>query len=298
MEKSEISPAQFEQVQEEVTAEILREQADAGMDLVTDGQVRWYDPVSHIAGKLQGAKVNGLLRFYDTNFYFRQPVIEGKLKRSGPLVVEEYQKAKKASSRPVKPTLTGPYTTARLSIVQDSSYKNTAALVEDLADALAQEVADLAAAGAEVIQIDEPSLLHNPGDLKIAAAGFAKIAAKKGKARLMLHSYFGNAVPLYDDLQQWPLDILGLDFTYGPKLADKIASSGSQKPLALGLFDGRNTRLEAEKDIFPAVEKIAKKVKGDLEWCPSCALDYLTRQRAYEKLARMNELRKKFEGRK
>lgn len=296
LEKSEISPEQFEKVQEEVTAEILVEQADAGLDILTDGLVRWYDPISHLVGKMQGAKINGLLRYFDTNFYVRQPVIESNILRTKPLIVEEFNKAKKAAPKPVKPVLTGPYTLAKLSIVKTPSYKKLGALVEDIADALADEVADLAAAGAKVIQIDEPVLLHNKRDMAPAAAAFKKIAAKKGAAKIMLHSFFGDVAPFYDALQKWPVDILGLDFTYSPKLAAKIASSGSRAALALGLFDGRNTKLETEKDVLPVMDKIAKKVKVDIEWCPSCGLDYLPRQRACEKIVRMNELRSKWQG--
>lgn len=54
----------------------LEEQQAAGTDVLTDGLVRWNDPISHLAGRLEGTRIDGLLRYFDTNFYFRQPVVD------------------------------------------------------------------------------------------------------------------------------------------------------------------------------------------------------------------------------
>src|SRR5213595_394250 len=60
-----------------LTKDILVEQVGAGVDLVTDGQVRWDDPVTRLAAGLDGFTTSGLLRFFDNNTYFRQPVVKG-----------------------------------------------------------------------------------------------------------------------------------------------------------------------------------------------------------------------------
>src|SRR5437016_8998170 len=109
-EKGEKTDADLRAAEDHMTELALREQIDAGLDLVTDGLIRWYDPISHLAGKLAGARINGLLRFFDTNCYFRQPVIEARLERNGPLVVEEFEFARRKTSRPLKAVLTGPLT--------------------------------------------------------------------------------------------------------------------------------------------------------------------------------------------
>src|SRR2546425_12700459 len=61
-EKREKTERELRAAEDAMTERALREQIDAGLDLVTDGQVRWYDPVSHLAGKLKGIRINGLLR--------------------------------------------------------------------------------------------------------------------------------------------------------------------------------------------------------------------------------------------
>src|SRR5574337_1547113 len=74
-DKGEKNDQEVRAAEDRMTELALQEQLEAGLDLVTDGQIRWYDPISHLAGKLEGVRINGLLRFFDTNFYFRQPVI-------------------------------------------------------------------------------------------------------------------------------------------------------------------------------------------------------------------------------
>ena len=94
LEKCEITKEDFEKIQDEVTREVIAEQTRAGLDVATDGQVRWYDPVSHLARGLEGCEINGLLRFFDTNFYFRQPVIKSRIKRKAPILKSEFEFAK------------------------------------------------------------------------------------------------------------------------------------------------------------------------------------------------------------
>ena len=284
LEKGEISREDFARVQDEVTKEVIEEQRRAGIELATDGQVRWYDQISHFARKLSGCEINGLLRLFDTNFYFRQPVINGKVQWAAPIVVDEFTFAKKVSSIPIKPAVTGPYTLAKHSI--DRHYHNFSSLVADFAVAIGKEVNALAKAGAEVIQLDEPSILKNPQEFKIFENAIAEISKNKGKARLALYTYFGDAAKLYDKLQSLPIDILGLDFTYSQKLTTTIEGSGSKKELGLGLVDGRNTRIENVKETAKVAAKILKKLGAERAYLnPSCGLDeYLPREVAFEKL--------------
>ena len=284
LEKGEISREDFARVQDEVTKEVIEAQRRAGIELATDGQVRWYDQISHFARKLSGCEINGLLRLFDTNFYFRQPVINGKVQWTAPIVVDEFTFAKKVSPIPIKPVVTGPYTLAKHSI--DRHYRNFSSLVADFAAAIGKEVNALAKAGAEIIQLDEPSILKNPQDFKIFESAVGEISKNKGKARLALYTYFSDAAKLYDKLQSLPIDIIGLDFTYSQKLPNVIESSGSKKELGLGLIDGRNTKIENVKETANVAAKILKKIDAERAYLnPSCGLDeYLPREVAFEKM--------------
>lgn len=294
-ERGEISGDAFNQIEDSVVAEVIEEQAGAGCELLTDGQIRWYDPVSHLAGKLARVEINGLLRYFDTNFYFRQPVTKGKIDRSGSMIVAEFQYAKQVSPRPIKPILTGPYTLAAASIREASEYRDMSPLIMDFSRVLAQEVGALAAAGADVIQVEEPAILKNPRDLPLLHEALAPLSQARGSAQLALYTFFGDATSIYEPLQELPVQILGFDFTYAPQLAEKIAAVGSQKSLGLGVIDGRNTRMETAKQVFPILDKVLPHIRGEVAYLnPSCGLEYLPREKAVAKLTLMRELKDAF----
>ena len=295
-EKGEKTNADLRDAEDQMTERAIRDQVDAGLEVVTDGQIRWYDPISHLAGKLAGVRINGLLRLFDTNCYFRQPVVHSRLEWTKPLTVEDFLFAKKRSSRPVKPVLTGPYTLARLSLREDGA-GNIGKLVDDYAAILAEEVAALAAAGATLIQVDEPALLRHAGDFAQVERSIAALAARKGSAQLALVVYFGDCAPVYEKLQKLPVDLLGLDFTYNPRLVDMVRSLGSSKALALGLVDGRNTKLEDPAAVARQLERVAEKIaSGRAYLTTSCGLEYLPRDRAQSKLKRLAKIKKTFQG--
>jgi 5-methyltetrahydropteroyltriglutamate--homocysteine methyltransferase len=296
-DKGEKSNEAVRAAQERMTELALAEQAEVGLDLVTDGQIRWSDPISYLAAKLSGVRINGLLRFFDTNFYFRQPVVQGKLERTEPLLLEEFKFAQEKSTRPVKPVLTGPYTLARHSIEENGGAGGFDKMLEGYTAALAAEVAALAAAGATVIQVEEPALLKYPDDFPRLEQSLTALAMSKASAQLALVFYFGDAAPIYDHLQTLPVDLLGLDFTYNPGLVDRVASNGTARPLVLGLVDGRNTRLEDPATLARQLEKLAHGADLNRAYLsPSCGLEFLPRDRARQKLKHLTVIRNTFLG--
>ena len=296
-ERRELSEEEFTKVEDEVTDEVIQEQIEAGVELVTDGLVRWYDPYSYIARHLEGVGINGLLRLFDTNFYFRQPVVRGPIRRKHPILLRDHEFACSVSSRPVKPVMTGPCTLARGSILE-GGYRTVGALALAYAGVLAEEVRELAGAGASVIQVDEPAILRHPEDLPLLHEALTPLARARGAATLLLHVYFGDPAPIYPELQALPVDALGLDFTYSAKLPRVIAEAGSARVLGLGLIDGRNTRLETAEAVFPVLDEVLPKLGAGLAYLsPSCGLEFLPRDRARAKLETMRRLRDAYFGR-
>lgn len=271
----------------------LRDQERAGIDIVTDGLIRWDDPISYLTTKLEGTSAGGLLRYFDTNFYFRRPVIHRELERLRPLIVDEIRWAAQRSARPVKAVLTGPFTLAHLSLHED----DTASLILSYAEALSAEVVALAAAGVRLIQIDEPSLLRHLPEFAVARESLALVAAGKGNSELALALYFGDVVPLYARLQELPFDSLVLDFTYSPGLPQLIEAEGSVTSLGFGLLDGRNTRLEDKSRVARQLEGMLKRVSARRNCLTtSCGLEYLPRDRAQAKLRHLTEIKELLVG--
>jgi len=154
-QRGEITGKDLTRIQQTVIRDVLAEQAKAGLDVVSDGQITWYDSVSHVMGKLKGVSINGLLRYYDTNTYFRQPQVTGRIEDKGALLADDLKWARAVSARPVLTTLPGPLTLSRLSIIKGGPYTKPDKLMDALVPVLADEVERLARAGADAIVIEE-----------------------------------------------------------------------------------------------------------------------------------------------
>lgn len=280
-------------VQRETVQESIQEQEKSGLDIVTDGLIRWNDPISHIMKGLNGVEIGGLLRWFDTNCYFRQPTITGPLSRKGSLLKDEVSQASLRAKKKLKVVLTGPYTLAYFSKINTSVYQNTLEVADALTDLLAEEIKELSRYGIEHIQIDEPAYLLGPLNWKWAKKSIQKLADNKGKAKLWLVTYFGDAASIYSKLQELPVDVLGFDTTYSPSLIGQIQKLSSQKTLALGLLDGRNTKLENSKEVVKILNSLSKTFKNEsLYIMPSCGLEYLPRDKALKKLKLLKEVKK------
>src|SRR3989449_1011654 len=291
-DKGEINAPELADAERAVVKAALREQNEGGIDLVTDGQISWYDSQSHIARGFASVEINGLARYFDTNTYYRQPVVHGVIAWKEPILVDEWKFAQANSKAAVKAVLTGPLTLASLAL--DKHYRKKKPLAVDLANALGEEVSGLVRAGAVHIQIDEPILTRHPEDLPLAVEGLERIRARKGAAALTLFTYFGEVSKIFEELVETPVDAIGLDLVQGAATWSAIAKYGSEKPLVLGLVDARNTKKED-----PA--EVAKKVLGlkdriDLKssfLSPSNGLEFLPRERAREKLRILSAAAKK-----
>ena len=294
-QKGGIREAELTTVRNEVIREVMAEQARAGMDAVSDGQVRWHDAVSHRMARLKGVTTGGLLRYFDTNTYFRQPVVTGLPEGDGvpsdgapggaEMLAMEVKYARAIGSRPVALSLLGPLTLSRLSLARDGAARVPGALFGALVRMVAEEVGQVAAAGPEMIVIEEPSLLREPSAFADLADALEVIAARKGAARLLFFASFGDASPLYEKLQGLPVDGLVLDLTYSPALSIRVQAAGSRLPLVLGIVDARNTRMEKPAAVAKAAERLLKRAApGGAALVASNGLEYLPRDCAAQKL--------------
>ncbi len=294
-DRGEATDADVRAAERETIRAVLQEQAAAGIDVVTDGQVGWSDSQSHVAGSFDGVEVGGLVRYFDTNTYYRQPVVTGPVRWKEHVLLDAWQFAQDASRAPVKAVLPGPVTLASLAL--DRHYGKKRPLAIAFAEALAEEVAGLRSAGARHIQVDEPVLTRHPEALSLVADTLELLAVRKGPAELTLATYFGNVGPCYRGLLELPADVLGLDLVQGAKTWSQIAKRGSEKPLALGVIDARNTMLEDSQAVAGRVRALDGAV--DLDACylqPSNGLEFLPRESARRKLRVLAEAAQALRG--
>ncbi len=287
LDRGDITPAELAQVEDEVTIEVIQEQVEAGVDLISDGQVRWEDDQTYIMRRLSGVEIGGLQRYLDTNTYYRQPEIVGPLAWREPVLVRDYRFAAEHSPRPVKAIVTGPYTLAALSL--DKHYGSRRELVLALAAELRQEIQALAQAGAPLIQVNEPAIVKNKGDAALFCEALRRLLEGVG-AETAVYTWFGDADGILPQLLELPIDALGLDFVSGPVNWQALKRAPFEKKLGFGIVDGRNTRLEPPEQIAEAVRRVSELVPADrLHVNPSCGLEYLPREVAFEKLKRLAE---------
>ncbi|MGH2436392.1 MAG: hypothetical protein ACRDFA_05305 [bacterium] len=286
-QKGQIDETQLQHVEDEVTAEVINEQVQTGIDVITDGQIRWEDAQTHFARRLSGFSINGLQRYFDTNIYFREPVAEHAVAWTGPITVSEFTFAREHSSKPVKPVVTGPFTLAALS--RNVHYPTLKEFAIALGRALNRELKALEAAGAQVIQVDEPAICRRKQDFDIFAEA-SRVLTDGVKAKKILCTYFGDIGGLYPQILDLPFDVIGLDFVAGYRNWDVVAAAPFTRELQAGVLDARNTRVESVDELVRAVRRLTAFVSpGRLMISPSAGLEFLPRSVARRKLAALVE---------
>jgi 5-methyltetrahydropteroyltriglutamate--homocysteine methyltransferase len=292
LERGDASPEDLKAAQDELVTEVIREQQEAGIDVVTDGLARWDDIVTPFARHIAGFEIGGLLRWFDNNVYYRRPVARGAVDWRGPSSVDGYRFAAQTADRPVKAVIPGPVSFARLSV--NEHYADHEAFVLAIASVLAQEAAELEAAGAPIIQIDEPSLLGAPEDLDLAIEAVGRITGELSEARTVLATYFGDAKRLGTDVFKIPTDAFGFDLISGPENIELIKAAPDDKGIQAGIVDARNTRLEDESALEGTIEELVGIVGPErLSVSPSSGLEFLPREKARAKLQRLASVAKK-----
>ena len=290
-DRGTIDGTELAAIADRVTAEVLAEQAAAGLDLVTDGQIRWQDPVTYIASRLTNIEITGLLRWFESNTYYRQPVATGPVSWRAPIFAADYEFAARHSRVPVKAVLTGPYTIGVLS--HSRHHSSLGDLVLDLARALNAEVRALTALDSPPpwIQIDEPAIAQNssvlyPRDLPLFREAMDVLAAGVRGAgnRLSLYIYHGDfADQKPSDIAALPFELVGLDLVQGAAGWRLIEEWPSDKALGVGIADARNVRMESRDDLRRQLERVPPHVE-EVHVSPSCGLEFLPRDTARRKL--------------
>jgi 5-methyltetrahydropteroyltriglutamate--homocysteine methyltransferase len=204
-----------------------------------------------------------------------------------PILVRDYEFAAHHSEKPVKALVTGPYTLSALSA--DSHYGDRRRLVLDLAEALHQEALALAAAGAPVIQVNEPAILRHEEDAPLIQEAIARML-EGIDTETALYTWFGDANGILPQLMELPVDLIGLDFVWGPGNWEALERTVFTKGLGFGIVDARNTKMESVEEIVAQVRRVSEFVPAE-RLCvnPSCGLEYLPREAAFEKLKRLVE---------
>ncbi len=278
-----ISAEELARVADDVTIEAMREQEAAGIDLITDGQIRWEDPITYLARGLEGFTIGGLIRYFDTNTFYRQPEAVASIRWTQPITVRDYQFARAHAGRPVKPVITGPYSIAKLSL--STAYADFRSFVLDVARALNAEMKALAAESPPVLQVDEPAITwrKHKGDWPLFQEAMY-VLLDGVTVKTILRTDFGDLTGLAD-VFALPFTGFGLDFCMGPRNWELVPAFPTGKDLVLGIVDARSVRLEKGAAIHEMVARAQEHVDlAHLAVSPNTGLEFLPRETALAKL--------------
>ncbi|TKX71084.1 5-methyltetrahydropteroyltriglutamate--homocysteine methyltransferase [Halorubrum sp. SP9] len=247
---------------DEVRAEYVDHQLDAGLDLISEGQGRWDDMIAHPLTVSDAVETGGIVRYYDNNNFYRDPRVVDDLAFSGD-VADELEKATDlladadgAADASLAATLPGPYSLAELAT--DEHYRDEAEFQAAVAEFLAGEVA--AFPDHETLFLLEPSLVTTPpveGAEERATDAIATVAAETD-ADVVVQTFYGAlGEKLYAHLvDEAGADALGLDLVAGDRddTVYNVQEFGATDSLSLGLVDGQNTLVEEPETVAERVE--------------------------------------------
>jgi 5-methyltetrahydropteroyltriglutamate--homocysteine methyltransferase len=273
-ERGEFGPADLAEMLDDAVDLALRDQESAGIDLVSDGEMRragffTAEFYRHLSG-VRALPADRLLGAGGHDQQHRFEVLEPIAAPEGLGVVAEYRYAVAHATRPLKVTIPGPYTlSGRLRTGPGEVYRERDAAAEAFVPILRAEVEGLAAAGATFIQIDEPSpAIHPDAPSDFSALFNAVVAPVAGRVRIGAHLCFGNYLgrplarrtyaPVLDAMLGFAADELVLEFA-NREMAEiailaEIAAAG--RDVGAGVVDVKNYHLESADEVAERIDAV------------------------------------------
>ena len=249
-------------VYDEARAEVVGLQAASGLDLVVEGQLRWDDMLAHPLCVNPAVEPGGLVRYYDNNNFYRDPVVTGPLSATGDIAAD--LEAAAAHTDSLQAVVPGPYSLAALAT--DDHYGDEGAFLEAIAGLLAAEVEDVPALEAAFLL--EPSLVTDPPQADRLGAVTTAIdrVADAFEAPVVVHTSWGAPEPaLNERLVTSGIDAVGYDLvTDADAVLDVVSETGTPEAVALGVVDGQNTLVESPSAIRDRIDRF-EAAAGDHE---------------------------------
>ncbi len=276
----------------EIREELIGDQREAGLDLVSEGQARWDDMLAHPLAVHENVDTRGIVRYYDNNNFYRDPVVTGELTESGD-VARELQSAAEFTDS-LQAVLPGPYSLSDLAT--DEYYGDSAAFLDATADFLANEAAMLP--DHDTLFLLEPSLVEHPpedDENERASEAISRVASATD-AEVVVHTYWGAlSEKVHAHLLDAAIDAVGYDFV--SEVDDNlynIQEYGTTDSIALGLLDGQNTLVESPETITERIEWIGERLPAhefDTTYVSTnTELFYLPENKYKAKLAALGEV--------
>jgi 5-methyltetrahydropteroyltriglutamate--homocysteine methyltransferase len=286
-----VDKALLEEAQDDATLLAIRDMERAGIDIITDGEMRRESYSNRFATELEGIDIERPGSTINrSGVPIPVPRVAGPIRRKGPVEVRDVAFLKSNTSRKTKITLPGPFTMAQQA--QDDYYKDEEALALAFAAAVNEELRDLKAAGADVVQIDEPWLQARPE--RAARYGVKAInrALQGIPGTTVVHLCFGYAAAVKDKPTGYSF-LPQLEATSARQISIEAAQPRLDlgvlrelsKTLMVGVIDLGTNDVETPEQVAGRIRAALKFVPAErLVLAPDCGMKYLTREAAFGKL--------------
>jgi 5-methyltetrahydropteroyltriglutamate--homocysteine methyltransferase len=287
----------LEQAQDDATLVAIRDMERAGIDIVTDGEIRRESYSNRFALALDGVDVDNPARTMGrAGKETLVPRVIGKIRRNRPVEVRDVEFLVANTDRRTKITLPGPFTLSQQA--SDEYYKDEEAMAMDYAAAVNEEAKDLKKAGIDIIQFDEPWMQARPE----AAARFGVKALNRAleglEGETIVHLCFGYAAVVKDKPSGYSFlpqlaDCAAAQISIEaaqPKLDLSVLDALPGKTIMLGVIDLGSAEVETPEIVADRIRAGLKKLPPErLVVAPDCGMKYLPRPRAFAKLKAMAE---------
>lgn len=285
------------EAQEDATLLAIRAQEEAGLDIVTDGEIRRESYSNRFATALEGVDLDNPGTALDRSGHPNPvPRIAGKIRRKHPVEVEDLQFLKRHTARMVKITVPGPFTMAQQA--QNDFYPSDEAAAMDYAVAVNQEIRDLFAAGADVVQIDEPYLQARPEKARQYGLKALNAALDGVTGATAVHLCFGYAAIIHQrpsgysflpELAGCPCQQVSIE-TAQSNLDCAVLASLAGKQIMVGCLDLDDHRVETPEVVAARIRRALPYVPAEhVILAPDCGMKYLPRAVAFGKMRAMVE---------
>ncbi len=294
-------PKQYlEQAQDDATLIAIRAQEEAGLDIVSDGEIRRESYSNRFATALEGVDLDNPGTALDRSGHPNPvPRIVGKIRRKHAVEVDDLKFLRANTTRMVKITVPGPFT--MLQQAQNDFYKSEEDAAMDYAEAVNAEIRDLFAAGADVVQIDEPYMQARPEKARQYGLAALNRALEGITGTTAVHICFGYAAIIHarpsgysflPELAQCSCKQVSIE-TAQSHLDCSALQALDGKRVMVGCIDLSDPAVETVDTIVQRIERALPYVKAEnVILAPDCGMKYLPRETAIGKLRAMVEAAK------
>ena len=292
-----VGPDFLQQAQDDATLLAIRAQEEAGLDIITDGEIRRESYSNAFATALDGVDIDNPGTALDRSGHPNPvPRISGPIRRRHAVNVEALRFLRAHTDRTIKVTVPGPFTMAEQA--QNDHYPSKEAAAFGYAEAVNAEVADLFAAGAEIVQLDEPYLKARPDTAKEYGVRVLNAALDGITGTTAVHLCFGYAAIIHDrpsgysflpELAAANCDQVSIE-TAQSGLDCSVLATLEGKTIILGVLNLGDNTVETADDVAARVRRALPYVPAErLVLAPDCGMKYLPRDVAFGKLAAMTQ---------